>query len=205
MNSVVSSQAITKAVLWLVILIHLLLLQLHHYGQFSSVSWEITINNPNHQYEFSMLCHLIQVAYVPRRLLLRDVDLVKVWEISKSSSSSNLRGIRLVALYTSIRATSRGWLVGFLTSSSATTLYHGRAPRQSVWQFYVLPFTRQSGKTLTSVSAGHIILAPTQPVGSGRPQRGSKLRPPHLESHAITTELPRPDVTWTSAWRGYVI
>ena len=37
------------------------------------------------------------------------------------------------------------WLVGFLTSSSTTRLYRGRAPRQSVWQFYVLPHTRQSG------------------------------------------------------------
>ena len=32
-----------------------------------------------------------------------------------------------------------GWLVGFLTSSSTTRLYRGPAPRQSVWQFYVLP------------------------------------------------------------------
>ena len=31
---------------------------------------------------------------------------------------------------------------------------------------------RQSWETMTSVSAGHIILTPTQPVGSGRPQRG---------------------------------
>ena len=38
-----------------------------------------------------------------------------------------------------------GWLVGFLTSSSITRLYRGRAPRQSVWQFYVLPHMRQSG------------------------------------------------------------
>ena len=28
-----------------------------------------------------------------------------------------------------------GWLVGFLTSSSTTKLYRGRARRQSVWQF----------------------------------------------------------------------
>ena len=30
-------------------------------------------------------------------------------------------------------------LFGFLTSSSTTSLFRGRAPRQSVWQFYVLP------------------------------------------------------------------
>ena len=83
-------------------------------------------------------------------------------------------------------------LFGFLTSSSTTRLYRGRAPRQSVWQFYVLPHMRQSWETMTSVSAGHIILTPTQPVGSGRPQRGSNPGPPHQESRALPTELPRP-------------
>ena len=87
-----------------------------------------------------------------------------------------------------------GWLVGFLTSSSTTRLYRGRAPRQSVWQFYVLPHMRQSWETMTSVSAGHIILTPTQPVGSGRPQRESNPGPPHQESRALPTKLPRPPV-----------
>ena len=85
-----------------------------------------------------------------------------------------------------------GWLVGFLTSSSTTRLYRGRAPRQSVWQFYVLPHMRQSWETMTSVSADRIILTPTQPVGSGRPQRESNPGPPHQESRALPTELPRP-------------
>ena len=44
---------------------------------------------------------------------------------------------------------------------------------------------------MTSVSAGHIILTPTQPVGSGRPQRESNPGPPHQESRALPTELPR--------------
>ena len=44
---------------------------------------------------------------------------------------------------------------------------------------------------MTSVSAGHIILTPTQPVGSGRPQRESNLGS-HKESRALPTELPRP-------------
>ena len=66
------------------------------------------------------------------------------------------------------------WLFGFLTFSSATRLYRRRAPRQSVWQLYVLTHTRQREETLTSISAGHIILTRTQPVGSGRPQRESK-------------------------------
>ena len=51
----------------------------------------------------------------------------------------------------------------------------GRVPRQ----FYMLQHKRQSGETMTSVLAGHIILTPTQPVGSGRPQRESNPRPPH--------------------------
>ena len=45
---------------------------------------------------------------------------------------------------------------------------------------------------MTSVSAGHIILTPTQPVGSGRPQRESNPGPPHQESRALPTEIPRP-------------
>ena len=43
---------------------------------------------------------------------------------------------------------------------------------------------------MTSVSAGRIILTPTQPVGSGRPQRESNPEPPHQESRALPTELP---------------
>ena len=43
-------------------------------------------------------------------------------------------------------------LFGFLTSSSTTRLYRGRAPRQ----FYVVPHTKQSWETMTSVSACHI-------------------------------------------------
>ena len=45
---------------------------------------------------------------------------------------------------------------------------------------------------MTSVSAGHIILSPTQRVGSGRPQRGSNPGPPQQESRALPTELPPP-------------
>ena len=51
---------------------------------------------------------------------------------------------------------------------------------------------RQSWETMTFISAGHIILTPTQPVGSGRPQRGSNPGPPDQESRALPTELPRP-------------
>ena len=53
-------------------------------------------------------------------------------------------------------------------------------------------FSRQSGETMTSVSVGFIILTSTQSVGSGRPQRESNPGPPHPESGALPTELPRP-------------
>ena len=45
---------------------------------------------------------------------------------------------------------------------------------------------------MTSVSAGHIILTSTKPVGNGRPQHESNQGPPHQESGALPTELPRP-------------
>ena len=44
---------------------------------------------------------------------------------------------------------------------------------------------------MTSVSAGHIILKLTQPVGSARPQWESYPGPPHQESHALPTKLAR--------------
>ena len=84
-------------------------------------------------------------------------------------------------------------LFGFLTSSSTTRLYRRRAARQSVWQFYVLPLMRQSWETKTSVSAGHIILTPTQPVGSRRPQRESNTGPP-----SPSPALPVPLLTYIS-------
>ena len=41
---------------------------------------------------------------------------------------------------------------------------------------------------MTSVSAGHIILTLTQPVGSGRSQRESNPGPPDQELRALPTE-----------------
>ena len=45
---------------------------------------------------------------------------------------------------------------------------------------------------MTSVSAGHVILTPVQPlpVGSGWPRWESNSRPPDQESRALPTELP---------------
>ena len=48
-------------------------------------------------------------------------------------------------------------------------LYRGRVPRLTSDNFTCC-HTRERVETMTSVSAGHIILTPTQPVGSGRPQ-----------------------------------
>ena len=58
----------------------------------------------------------------------------------------------------------------------------------------------QSWETMTSVSAGHIIQTPTQPAGSGRPQREPNQGPPHQESSALPTELlpPPPPPPWQS-------
>ena len=53
----------------------------------------------------------------------------------------------------------------------------------------MLPHTRQSGETMTSVSAGHIILKPTKAVGSGRSQRESYPGPPDLESRALPIDI----------------
>ena len=46
-----------------------------------------------------------------------------------------------------------------------------------------------SGETMTSVSSGHIILTPTQPVSSLRPEQGSNLIPSGEKSGAVPTEL----------------
>ena len=76
-------------------------------------------------------------------------------------------------------------LVGFLMSLSATWVYRRWVTRLTSDDFTCC-------HTMTSVSAGHIILTPTQPVGSGRPQRESNQEPPHQESLALQTELQCP-------------
>ena len=85
-------------------------------------------------------------------------------------------------------------LVGVLTSPSITRLYHGRAPRQSVWQFLrAVTHETETGDHDFCLSRSHYTaLTPTQPVGSGRPERESSPGPPHQESCALPTELWRP-------------
>ena len=69
--------------------------------------------------------------------------------------------------------------------SSTARLYRGRVLRLTSDKFLLATTTRQSGDTMTSVSAGHIILTPTQPVESGRLQRESNPGPPQQESRAL--------------------
>ena len=88
-------------------------------------------------------------------------------------------------------------LFRFSTSSSTTRLCRGRVPRLTSDTFTCC-HTR--GETMTSVSAGHIILTPTQAVGSGWPERGSNPRPPNHKSRALPTELPHPAVRGVFVW-----
>ena len=79
--------------------------------------------------------------------------------------------------------------------------YIAKCLKTDVWQIYVLPHMRQR-ETMASVSAGHIILTPTQPVESWPPQR--KLNPglPHEESRGLSASYRAPLV---SRWRNYQV
>ena len=58
---------------------------------------------------------------------------------------------------------------------------------------YVISRTGHKTERVTILrAAGHIILTPSQSVGSWRPQRELNPGPPHQESRALATELPRP-------------
>ena len=61
--------------------------------------------------------------------------------------------------------------------SSATRLYRGRVPSLTSDNFFVLPHTRQSGETMTSVSAGDIILLRTEKVTHTQRQNNMYLAP----------------------------
>ena len=65
-------------------------------------------------------------------------------------------------------------LFDFLTSSSATRLNRGQVSRLTSDNL-TCSHTRDRAVIMMSVSAGHIILTPTQPEGIRRPQRGSTL------------------------------
>ena len=116
------------------------------------------------------------------------ISIQQSFKIRAAASASRLVFVGFVCLFV------------FFKTSPTNRLYRGRAPR--------LPHMRQSWETTTSVSAGHIILTPTQPVGSGRPQRESKPIHPHQESRALPTELPRPPqhLGWENrAWRAVTL
>ena len=77
-------------------------------------------------------------------------------------------------------------LVGFLTSSSTTRLYRGRAPRQErLTILRAATHETELGDHDFCLSRSMIIQTPTQPVGSGRPQRESNTGPHHQESRAL--------------------
>ena len=82
-------------------------------------------------------------------------------------------------------------LFGFLTSSSTTRLYRGRAPKQErLTILRAATHETELGDHDFCLSRSHYT-TPTQPVGSGRPQRESNPGPPHQESLALLTQLPR--------------
>ena len=82
-------------------------------------------------------------------------------------------------------------LVGFINPRQQLGYMTERAPRLMSDNFTCC-HTRQSGETMTSVSAGHIILTPTQPGGSRLPQWESNPGPPNQELCALLTDPPRP-------------
>ena len=102
------------------------------------------------------------------------------------SSLSNLRE----QLDTNVQP-SRGSAQGSM-SSSATRLSRRLVQRLTCLTILHATTQRQSKETMTFVSAGHIILTQTQPVGSERPQRRSNPGSPHQECRDLSTELQRP-------------
>ena len=131
--------------------------------------------------------HLTQctVTFINRRddfcMRVRERERETDRQTDRQTETEGDRGLHNKQLRTDV-----GWLVGFLTSSSTSRLYRGR----------VLPHMRQSWETMASVSAGHIILTPTQPVGSGRPQRESNPGPPLQESRALPQSYRAPQQTY---------
>ena len=62
------------------------------------------------------------------------------------------------------------WFLSILVSNQAISQ---TGPKTDDSRFYVLSHTRHSPENMTSVSAGHIILTLTQPIGSGWSEQGS--------------------------------
>ena len=75
------------------------------------------------------------------------------------------------------------WILNILVSNKAISWTGPKTVLRAATQ-------RQSGVKMNSVSACHIMLTPTQPVGSRLPQRVNP-GPPHQESGALPIELPR--------------
>ena len=111
------------------------------------------------------------------------------WDMKMNIESSQSRiWTTIVDIYSLIAV--RAWFGWFLNVPVNNLAISRTGPKTEVLTILRAATQRQSGEIMTSVSAGHIILTPTQPVGSGWPQRGSNSRPPHQESRALSTELP---------------
>ena len=78
------------------------------------------------------------------------------------------------------------WFLNVLVNHN---LYRGQVARLASDNFTYC-HKQDSGETMTSVSAGHIILTATQPVGIGQLRRVSNPGLPHQESRALPTQLP---------------
>ena len=79
-----------------------------------------------------------------------------------------------------------GWFLNVLVNYKVISRTGPKTERLTILR----PATHET-EPMTSVSAGHIILTPTQPGGSGQPQRESNPGP-HQETRALPTDLPRP-------------
>ena len=62
-----------------------------------------------------------------------------------------------------------GWFLSVLVNYTVISRTGPKTERLTILR--AVTHMRQSWETMTAVSAGHIILTPTQPVGSGRPRR----------------------------------
>ena len=90
-------------------------------------------------------------------------------------------------------------LVGFINPRQQQGYMTERAPRLMSDNFTCC-HTRQSGETMTSVSAVHIILTPTQPGGTRLPQWESNPGPPNQELCALLI-LRAPSLTYAEKFR----
>ena len=84
------------------------------------------------------------------------------------------------------------YLVGFVTSSSTTRLYRGRVTRRLTILRDATHETEWGDNEFCLSRSHYTDTDPTSRERAARPQRESNAGPPHQESSALPTELPRP-------------